>query len=148
MTAEQATQTQENNDYQQRLDSMVRAEIGKKLTALHEENSQSETDVIIFDTSLPPDSLTGLPPVKAKVKHRKNVQRKDSTQAESQQRTEATVERQTTDKGSKTTDTHSKTKETAKPTRATIYNRLCGLLCVLLTAAAVVGYIKYKRKNK
>ena len=141
MTAEQATQTQENNDYQLRLDSMVRAEIGKKLTALHEENSQSETDVIIFDTSLPPDSLTGLPPVKAKVKHRKNVQRKDSTQAESQQRTEATMERQTT-------DTHSKTKETAKPTRATIYNRLCGLLCVLLTAAAVVGYIKYKRKNK
>lgn len=127
---------------------MVRAEIGKKLTALHEENSQSETDVIIFDTSLPTDSLTGLPPVKAKVKHRKNVQRKDSTQAESQERTEAAMEKQTTDKGSKTTDTHSKTKETAKPTCTILHSWICGLLCVLLTAAAVWGFIKYKRKNK
>lgn len=127
---------------------MVRVEIGKKLTTLHEENSQSETDVIIFDTSLPTDSLTGLPPVKAKVKHRRQVQRKDSTQAESQERTEAAVERQTTDKGSKTTDTHSKTKETEKPTRTILHSWLCGLLCVLLTAAAVWSYIKYKRKNK
>lgn len=127
---------------------MVREEIGKRLTTLRQENSQSETDIIIFDTSLPPDSLTGLPPVKAKVRHTKNVQRKDSTQAESQQRTEAAVERQTTDKGSKTTDTHSKTKETAQPTHTIIYSRLCGLLCVLLVAALVVGIIKYKRKNK
>ena len=58
---------------------MVRVEISKRLTTLHEQNSQSETDVIIFDTSQPPDSQTGLPPVKAKVKHRKNVQSKDST---------------------------------------------------------------------
>lgn len=126
----------------------MRVEIGKRLTTLHEENSQSETDVIIFDTSLGADSLTGLPPVKAKVKHRQNTQRKDSTAAESQQRTEATMERQTANKGSKTTDTHSKTKETEKPTRTIFHSWLCGLLCVLLTAAAVWGYIKYKRKNK
>lgn len=67
---------------------MVRVEISKRLTTLHEQNSQSETDVIIFDTSQPPDSQTGLPPVKAKVKHRKNVQSKDSTAEQSQQRTE------------------------------------------------------------
>lgn len=127
---------------------MVRVEIGKRLTTLRQENSQSETDVIIFDTSLPPDSLTGLPPVKAKVKHRKNVQSKDSTQKESQQRTEASVERQQTDKGSKTTDTHSKTKQTAQPTHTIFLTRLCGLLCVLLIAIAVVDFIKFKRENK
>ena len=127
---------------------MVRVEIGKRLTTLHEENSQSETDVIIFDTSLPTDSLTGLPPVKAKVKHRKNVQRKDSTQTESQQRTEANVERQTADRGSKTTDKHNKQRETVKPTRTILHSWLCGLLCVLLVVAAVVGMKKYKRKNK
>lgn len=146
-TTEQTAQTQENSEYQQRLDSMVRVEIGRRLTTLRQENSQSETDITIFDTSLPPDSLTGLPPVKAKVKHTKNVQRKDSTQKESQQRTEASVERQTAAKGSKTTDTHSKTKETAQPTHTILYSRLCGLLCVLLVAAAVVGIIKYKRKT-
>ena len=53
---------------------MVRVEIGKTLTRLHEQNSQSETDVIIFDTTQPADSSTGLPPVKAAVKHRKSVQ--------------------------------------------------------------------------
>lgn len=147
-TTEQRAQTQENNDYQQRLDSMVREEIGRRLTALHEENSQSETDVIIFDTSLPLDSLTGLPPVKAKVKHRKNVQRKDSLQEESQERTESTVERQTTDKGTKTTTTESKQQETVEPTHTKVYTRLCGLLCALLIAVAVAGYIKYKRTKK
>lgn len=127
---------------------MVREEIGRRLTALHEENSQSETDVIIFDTSLPLDSLTGLPPVKARVKHRKNVQRKDSLQEESQGRTEATVERQTTDKGTKTTTTESKQQETVEPTHTKVYTRLCGLLCALLIAVAVAGYIKHKRTKK
>ena len=51
---------------------MVRVEIGKRLTTLHEENSQSETDVIIFDTSLPTDSLTGLPPRESQGEAHKN----------------------------------------------------------------------------
>lgn len=126
---------------------MVREEIGKRLTRLHEENSQSETDVIIFDTSQPPDSLTGLPPVKAKVKHRRNTQSKDSTAAESQRRTEESVERQTTDSGSKATATDSKTKETVKPAHTIFSSWKCGLLCVLLAIGAAVGIIKYKRNK-
>ena len=86
--------------------------------------------------------------MKAKVKHTKTVQRKDSAQAESQQRAEAAMERQTVERGSKTTDTHSKQKETVKPTRTILHSWLCGLLCVLLVASAVVGMKKYKRKNK
>lgn len=139
--------TQENNDYQQRLDSMVRVEISKRLTTLHEQNSQSETDVIIFDTSQPPDSQTGLPPVKAKVKHRKNVQSKDSTAEQSQQRTDTEVERQTTDKGTKTTTSDSKTKETVKPAHTIFTSWKCGLQCVLLVTGAAVGIIKYKRNK-
>lgn len=148
MTTEQRTQTQENSDYQQRLDSMVKVEIGKRLTRLREQNSQSETDIIIFDTSLPSDSLTGLPPVKAKVKHRKNVQSKDSTAAESQQHTEASVERQTSDKASKATTSDSNTKQTVKPAHTMFSSWKCGLLCVLLCMVAAVGIIKYKRKQK
>lgn len=145
-TTEQTTQTEENNDYQQKLDSMVRVEIGKRLTTLHEQNSQSETEVVIFDTSLPADSTTGLPPVKAKVKHRKNVQSKDSTaQTSSEQRT-TQVEKQTQDKGKKRTNTHNKTKEQKKPAYTVFYPWFCGLLFVLLVIA--VGIIKYKRKNK
>ena len=121
---------------------MVRVEISKRLTTLHEQNSQSETDVIIFDTSQPPDSQTGLPPVKAKVKHRKNVQSKDSTAEQSQQRTDTEVERQTTDKGTKAT-----TKETVKPAHTIFTSWKCGLLCVLLVTSAAVGIIKYKRNK-
>lgn len=146
-TTEQRATTQENNDYQQRLDSMVRVEIGKRLTTLHEQNSQSETDVIIFDTSQPPDSQTGLPPVKAKVKHRKNVQSKDSTAEQSQQRADTEVERQTTDKGTKATTSDSKTKETVKPAHTIFTSWKCGLLCVLLVTSAAVGIIKYKRNK-
>ena len=119
---------------------MVRVEISKRLTTLHEQNSQSETDVIIFDTSQPPDSQTGLPPVKAKVKHRKNVQSKDSTAEQSQQRTDTEVERQTT--------SDSKTKETVKPAHTIFTSWKCGLLCVLLVTSAAVGIIKYKRNKK
>lgn len=128
---------------------MVRVEIGKRLTHLREQESQSETDITIFDTSLPPDSSTGLPPVKAKVKHRKSVQSKDSTAAESQQQTEANVERQTSDKESKAAATESKTKETVKPAPTIMSRWKSGLLCVVLAMCAAVGIKKYKRnKNK
>ena len=100
---------------------MVRVEIGKTLTHLHEQNSQSETDVIIFDTTQPADSSTGLPPVKAAVKHRKSVQSKDSTAQRS-----------------------SEQEKTTQPAHTIFNSWLCGLLCVLL----VWGFIKYKRKNK
>lgn len=125
---------------------MVRVEIGKRLTTLHEQNSQSETEVVIFDTSLPADSTTGLPPVKAKVKHRKNVQSKDSTTQTSSEQSTTKVEKQTQDKGKKQTNTHNKTKEQKKPAYTVFYPWFCGLLFVLLVIA--VGIIKYKRKNK
>lgn len=124
---------------------MVRVEIGKTLTHLHEQNSQSETDVIIFDTTQPADSSTGLPPVKAAVKHRKSVQSKDSTAQRSSEQAATNVQRQTQDKGKRLADTNSKTKEKTIQPAHTIFNSwLCGLLCVLL----VWGFIKYKRKNK
>ena len=125
---------------------MVRVEIGRRLTTLRQENSQSETDITIFDTSLPADSTTGLPPVKAKVKHRKNVQSKDSTAQRSSEQRTTQVEKQTQDKGKKQTNTHNKTKEQKKPAYTVFNPWFCGLLFVLLVIA--VGIIKYKRKNK
>ncbi len=90
---------------------MVKVEIGKTLTHLHEQNSQSETDVIIFDTTQPADSSTGLPPVKAAVKHRRSVQSKDSTAQRSSGKAATTVQRQTQDKGKKLAETNSKEKK-------------------------------------
>lgn len=126
---------------------MVRVEIGKTLTHLREQNSQSETDVIIFDTSQPADSSTGLPPVKAKVKHRRQVQSKDSTAQTSEEQTTANVERQTTDKGKTQATTDSKEKKTEKPAHTIFEEWLCGLLCVVVVVGAVAAVIKYKRKK-
>jgi hypothetical protein len=129
------------------MDSLVHEEIGRRLTYLREQNSQSETDITLYDTSLPKDSVTGLHPVKAQVKHRSQTQCKDSAAEERTEEKKSTATIQTTDKGTKTNSTQITTKEKTTPTQTKIFARICGLLLFLLIASGAVVIIKNKRKK-
>lgn len=64
-TTVESSETQISSSYWQTLDSIAREAINRELLRLTEQTADVTTELLLFDTEKPADSLTGLPPVKA-----------------------------------------------------------------------------------
>lgn len=64
-----------------RTESRSESEHAATLTNRREREGQTETEIEIYDTSQPPDSTTGRPPVKARIRQRHGEKEQSRTEA-------------------------------------------------------------------
>lgn len=100
-----ASRTETNNDFRQRIDSAMTADLLHELERLESIRSDIETEIILFDTSRPaePDSAgLRVPPVQAIVRQRakQETDRKETGNTEARMTKDTSVE--TTDQGTET----------------------------------------------
>lgn len=145
-TLEQTTATALSSSQQTQRDSLLFARMDAELERVMQQASSFDMQAVIFDTTQPADSATGLPPVKAAIRQRRQVRTTDCTRE--RQKTAQAAEVSTATKAAE----HSKTASTLQVKKrqklATDSYLVCGLLSVLLGAAATVTiYIKRKRNE-
>ncbi len=72
-------QTREvNKDVQSQLDSLVRSTMREEMERVLNSITETETDLIVFDTDKPVNDSTGLPPVKAVVRQRAKTEQTET----------------------------------------------------------------------
>ena len=105
------------------------------------------TDITIFDTTKPTDSVTGKPPVRATISQTKQNRRTDKQSRSGTKQQLSSVTEKESARVEATSATDEQTNKEQQPAILSRPLRLCGLLLVLLGAA--LGWYLYKRfKNK
>lgn len=82
LTTSESSQTQISSELRQSFDSIAHEAISRELLRVTEQTADVETQLLLFDTDKPADSLTGLPPVKAVLHQQRATQTKTATQTE------------------------------------------------------------------
>lgn len=103
MHTEQAREV--NKDVQSQLDSMVRATMQAEMERVLNSITETETDLIVFDTDKPVNDSTGLPPVKAVVRQRAKAEQRETETGRQQAQVETQVVQTTEDHSTEQTAT-------------------------------------------